>query len=192
MLAADIKPTNGLSAADTYGIAFMRAVCNMGADGVTIGRAIPSPVDRHVKDALEPNWVSETGTTIYEIVFDKNLPLQFFVSPGVPASPTVWARLSWMANPPALPDGGAAGAEKYIEAGSEAARVIGVPDQYAEDLRNYMVAVLLTKGSKNTLNLPKAQLHAGWFINSINQQALAQTGVNPNVQMLPYINEIAS
>jgi hypothetical protein len=161
----------------------------MGTDGLTTGRAIPGPVDRHVKDSLEPNWMSETGSEVYEIVFDKNVPLQFFISPGVSGSPERWARVTWMANLPRLPDGDAT-VPKYVVGGAEENTTIGVPDQYAEDLRNYMVAVLLTKGSKNTQNLPKAQLHAGWFINSINQQAMAQTGVNPNIAMLPYLNEI--
>lgn len=190
--AASIIPGDGSTAADTDGIAFMRAVCNMGANGSTIGRAIRGPVDRYLKDAYEPTWQTETGAEVLEIVFDRLLPTQFFVSPALAVAGDRWIRIEWMANPPALPAGGAPASEKYITGGTEAARVLGVPDAFAEDLHNYVVAVALLKGSKNTANLPKAQVHAGMFISSINQQAKTATGVSPNLSALPFVAEIAS
>lgn len=192
VVAADIKPGSGATAADTDGIGLMRAIRNMGSAGTTPGRAIRGPVDRYTKDSFEPNWASETGTEVLEIVFDKNLPLTFSVSPGVPASPSVWIEIEWMANLPKLPDGGAPGSEKYVVGGSEAARVLGVADQYAEDVKNYVIAIALLKGSKNTQNMTKAQLHGALFVNSINQQALVLTGTNPNITALPFVNEIGA
>lgn len=189
VLAANIIPGDGSTAADTDGIAFMRALRNMGAAGTTPGRAIRGPVDRYTKDAFAPNWASETGAEVLEIIFNKDLPLTFSVSPGPPASPAVWIQIEWMANLPALPAGGAPGAEKYVTAGSEVTRVLGVPDQYADDLQNYIVAMALLKGSKNTVNLPKAQVHAQLFIQSINAQAQAINGQNPNLKALPFANE---
>ena len=188
---ANILPGSG-AAADTDGIAFMRAVCNMGANGTTMGRAIRGPVDRYLKDSFEPTWLTETGAEVLEVVFDKSLPTQFFVSPALAVSGDRWIRVEWMANPTALPAGGAAAAERYVTGGTEVARVLGVPDAFAEDLHNYVVAVALLKGSKNTANLPKAQVHAGMFINSINQQAKTATGVSPNLSVLPFVAEIAS
>lgn len=189
VVTANILPTSG-TAADTDGIAFMRAICNMGANGTTMGRGIRGPVDRYLKDSFEPNWLTETGAEVLEIVFDKNLPLQFFVSPALAVIGDRWIRIEWMANLPALPAGGAPTAEKYVVGGTEASRVLGVPDAFAEDVHNYMVAVALLKGSKNTANVPKAQMHANWFTQSINQQAATATGVNPNLSALPFIAEI--
>ena len=188
VLAANIKPGDGSAAADAAGIAFMRAVCNMGTDGLTVGRSVRGPVDRYTKDAFEPGWQTEVGAEVREIVFDRNQPLQFFASPG--SSGNTWLRIEWMANLPRLPDGGAPGSEKYVPAGTEASRMLSVPEQFAEDMHNYIVAAALTKGSKNTINVPKAQMHATMFANSVNQQAMSVTGVNPNIAALPFINEI--
>jgi hypothetical protein len=187
--SASIKPGDGSAAADTDGIAFMRALRNMGADGLTPGNAIRGPVDRYTKDSFTPGWASVTGNVVQEIVFNKDLPLTFFVSPCPAASPDVWIQIEWMANPTPLPAGGAPASEKYVVAGSEASRVLGVPDQYAEDLHNYVVAMALLKGSKNTQNLPKAQTHAQMFIASINAQAKAISGQNLNLKVLPFAAE---
>jgi hypothetical protein len=190
--AANIRPGDGSVAADTDGIAFMRAVCNMGIDGLTVGKAIRGAVDRYIKDAYEPTWLTETGDEVLEIVFDKNQPLRFYVSPALPTSGNRWIRVQWMANLPPLPAAGAPGAEKYVVGGSEAARVLGVPDAFAEDVQNYMIAAALLKGSKNMQNVPKAQLHAQAFIQSINAQAQVATGTNPNLTVLPFISELGS
>lgn len=188
VLQSDILPSDGSAAATTRGIALLRLLQNMGT-GSTPGRYIHGPVDRATKDAFEPLWMSETGSEILEYVFDKNLPLQCYVSPGV--SGNVWARLQWMALPSELPAGGAPGAEKYKTGGSEESRVVGIPDQFVPDLHNYVVAVALMKGSKNYQNLPKAQVHAQLFTQSVNAQAMATTGVNPNLTALPFVAEIA-
>jgi hypothetical protein len=189
VLAADIKPGDGSTPVDTRGIALQRVIANMGADGTTPGRAIAGPVDRYTKDAFDPTWQSAVGDAIEEIVFDKGEPLTFYVSPGVTGS--LWARIQWMVQPPALPEGGAPGGEKYVVGGAEASRVLGVPDVHAEDLHHYLVAMALLKGSKNTQNLPKSQVHAQLFVQSINTQAQVTTGVNPNLKALPFVNEIA-
>lgn len=187
VLAAEIINGDGTAAVDVYGIALQRVLCNMGSNGGTVGRAVRGPVDRYQKDCYEPTWLTDTGTDVLEIVFDKKQPLQFWISPTPANRP--WLRVQWMANPAKLPDGGAPGAELYASGGAQQSTVIKVPDQFAEDLVNYVVAVLLMKGSKNTQNMQKAQLHAGWFVNSINTQATVATGQNPNLTALPFVTE---
>lgn len=191
VLPDEVIPVTGTVTADMQGIAFMRALCNMGSTGTTPGRAIRGPVDRYTKDAFEPTWLSETGTEVKEIVFDKNLPLQFIVWPSVPASPRVWIRIQWMAMVPMLPEGGDPGAERYVVGGQEEDTLVGVPDQFQEDLHNYVIAMALLKGSKNTANLPKAQIHAQLFMQSLNTQAAVATGVSPNLAALPFVNEMS-
>lgn len=190
VLAADIKPGDGSAAADTYGVALMEVMRNQGADGLTPGRVIRI-VDRETKDANDPDWHTRTGAVIREYCYDKNQPRTFFVIPGVPAGIAVWAYVSWLAEPKRIPDGGAPGAEVYA-ADDSSATLLGIHDQYVEDLHNYMVAFMLLKGSKNTQNMAKAQLHAGLFTSSINAQAAALTGVNPNLKQLPFMTEVSA
>jgi len=186
VLAANILPGDGSSAADTAGIALIEVRKNMGASGTTAGRVI-RVVDRYTKDSTDPDWHTRTGSVIKEFVFERNTPKQFEVSPGVTGS--VWVEVSWMAEPKAVPDGGNPGSELYAYDGSSTT-LLGIQDQYVEDLHNYVVAMCLLKGSKNTENMPKAQLHASMFMNSINAQAAVVAGVSPNLKQLPFVNEI--
>lgn len=171
------------------GIALMRIVRNMGMDGATPGRALRGPVDRYSKDALEPDWHAESDVAAREYVFDKNMPTRAWISPGAANWAPVWLEIEWMAYPPKLADGGAPGSEVYTATGTGAAVELAVKDQYTEDLHHYVVAMSLLKGSKDFQNLPKSQHHAGLFMQSLNMQAQAQTGVNPNLSVLPFVNE---
>jgi hypothetical protein len=186
VLASHIKTNTA-----TDGIALMRIVRNMGIDGVTPGKAVRGPVDRYSKDALEPDWHSETDHVTREFVFDKQRPTEAWISPGAPADLPVWLQIEWMRYPVKLADGGAPGSEKYTAAGALASVALEIPDQYAEDLLHYVVAMLLLKGSKDFQNMPKAQYHAGLFLQSINAQSAVQTGVNPNLKALPFAAEAA-
>lgn len=188
--AAYLKPGDGSAAADSYGISLSKGLMrNMGADGLTPGRAVRL-VESATLDAVDPLWHTKQGTAVRELAFDKTLPLVFWVSPAVPAAGQVWVELPWVAEPRRVPDGGAQGAEVYLASGASAA-LLGIHDQFVEDLLNYVVAMALLKGSKNVQNLPKAQTHVGLFTASINAQAAALTGVNPNLKMLPFAAEVA-
>lgn len=188
--AARIKPGDGTAAADAYGVSLSKGLMrNMGADGMTPGLPV-RVVDGAALDAADPLWHTKTAAVVREIAFDKLLPRVFWVSPGVPAAGQVWLELPWVAEPRRVPDGGAAGAELY-KVGGVSNELLGVQDQYVEDLQNYVVAMALMKGSKNNINLPKAQTHAALFTASVNAQATALTGVNPNLKLLPFAAEIA-
>lgn len=193
VLAANIKPADGTSE-DRYGIAFVGAVRNMGPDGLTPGRSVRM-VDRAHKDAVAPDWHTATAATaVREVMHDRAVPLTFFVSPPVHASTQVWLDIEWMREPRRISDAGLSttGFTRYDVAGTGAgaADVMGIRDAQIEDAHNYVVAVALLKGSKNTQNLPKAQYHAGQFMQSLNAQVQAITGTNPGLKLLPFINEI--
>ena len=190
VLAANIKFGDGSVSADSYGITFLAFTRNMGADGLTPGRAIRDPVDRYVQDTGNPDWHTAVAVTaIREVVFDKAVPLTVFVSPPVHATTPVWIDMQWMKEPNRVPDGGAPGAEVYAYAGASTA-VLGIRDTFVEDAHNYVVAMALLKGSKNVQNLPKSQYHAGQFLASLNLQGTVLTGTNPNLKTLPFVNEI--
>lgn len=185
-----IKPGDGSVAADAYGIAFLGLTRNMGADGLTPGRAIRDPVDRYVQDTANPDWHSATpGAAVREVMFDKASPLVFYVSPPVQSSPAVWCEMQWMAEPNRVPAGGPPAGEFYSFGGASTA-VLGIRDMFIEDAHNYVVAMALLKGSKNVQNLPKSQAHASLFVNSLNAQAAVLSGVSPNLKTLPFANEI--
>lgn len=186
VLAANIKPGDGSPAVDTYGVALIGLMHNMGADGLTPGKPI-SVVDRYTLDTTDELWPTRTGTSVREYVVDKSTPRHFEVSPA--PSNDVWVRLRWMVEPRRIPDGGAPGSPIYAYDGTSSA-LIGINDQFLEDLHNYVVAMALMKGSKNVQNIPKAQLHVGLFTASINAQATAIGSVNPNLKQLPFADSV--
>lgn len=191
VLAANLKPSDGSTAADAFGIAFLGLTRNMGADGLTPGRALRDPSDPHTMNAGNPNWHNATAMTeVREALFDKAHPLHFYVYPPVHASTAVWAEIKWMAEPKRIIDGGAPGSERYTAAGAGTTDVIGISDLFTEDLQNYAVAMALLKGSKNHVNLPKSQAHAELFVRSINALGTVYNGVSPNLKTLPFANEI--
>lgn len=182
-----VAGTNIIGGVQREGIALKRIVRNMGSDGTTPGAAVRGPVDRYSKDALEPNWHSETAEAVREFVFDNEMLTRAWVSPGAPASPP-WVEIEWMAYLPRIPDGGPPGSEVYAPAGSSTT-ALSITDQYAEDLHHYVVAMALLKGSKDFQNLTKSQHHANLFLQSLNAQAEVQGGVSPNLKAMPFMNE---
>lgn len=187
VLAANIKPGDGTTGVDSYGIALLEVVRNMGSDGLTPGRIV-RVVDRYTKDTNDPLWHTRVGTEVREFVFDKTLPRVLYVSP---ACQNKWVEVSWMVEPAAL----LAGSDDpnvpvYGSTPPGSTTKLGVADQYVDDLLNYVVGVALMKGSKLVQNLPKSQAHASLFTASINAQAQVFTGVNPNLKVLPFIEQM--
>lgn len=181
---ARIIPGDGSSAADTYGIALIELMHNMGSSGNSPGLPI-TVADHFTLNTIDPGWVARTGTSVREYLFDKATPLVFEVTPAPGPSDNVWVRMRWMVEPPKIPEAGTYG---FDEADTT---LIGLPDQYLDDLHNYVVAMALLKGSKNVQNIPKSQYHAGLFTSSINAQALAITGVSPNLKQLPFAEQVS-
>lgn len=192
ILAANILPGDGSAAADTFCMALLDIPRNMGINGTTPGRVI-RPVDRETKDNNDPDWhlASKADVVVREFVSDRNLPKVCYVSPPVHAATAVWVEVAMLAEPKRITAGGEPGAEIYRYDGASAA-LLGVNDQFVEDLHNYVVAIALTKGSKNNINMAKAQSHAGMFISSINAQASVLTGVSPNLKTLPFAAEVGA
>lgn len=187
VLAGNIKPGDGSTAADTYGIALLDVPRNMGADGLTPGRVIRIS-DRYTLDMNDPDWHASSGNAVKEYLTDPKMPCVFYVYPGVPAG-GLWVDVSWMKEPRRVPAGGEPSAYVYAWEGGSTA-ILGIDDQYAPELHDYVVALALMKGSKNTQNLAKAGVHANAFINSINVLAQRLNGVNPNLRELPFAAEI--
>lgn len=179
ILAANIKPCDGSTAADVYGKILLGLVRNMGSDGVTPGRTI-GVVSSDVLDSANQNWHTTTDVSVDEFVYDIRTPKYFFVNPGVPATPAVWVEAAYMANPAdILYAAGTMGMD-----GASTAK-ISIDDQYVDDLVNYIVARGQMKDAEVAGNAQLASGYVSLFTSSINAQALALTGVNPNLRMLP-------
>lgn len=190
VLTANILPGDGSAAADVNGIALLDVVRNMGANGSTPGRVVRL-IDRYTKDTNDPLWHTRTGTEVREYIHDKQNPRVLYVVPAVPATPAMWVEISWMAEPRAIPAGGAPGSEVYAFDGPSTA-LMGIHDQFIEDAHNYVVAMASLKRSKNTENVQRASAHTTLFTSSINTQAAVLAGVNPNLKALPFAEQIAS
>lgn len=187
VLAANLKPSDGSAAVDTYGVSLVDVVRSMGQDGQTPGRIIRR-VDQYTKDTNDPDWHTRTAPTPTTFIADGRVPKTFYVSPGVPSSPAVWVEVKWMAAPNAVPAGGAPGSPVYLASGGSTA-TLGIDDQFVDDLRNYVLGMAYLKGTKNEGNAAKAALHTQAFTGSINAKAAAVGAVNPNLTALPYVDQ---
>ncbi|UIF90857.1 DUF6682 family protein [Cupriavidus sp. UYPR2.512] len=181
--STDVKPGDGSTPATVHGNALNELVRNMGADGLTPGRAI-RVISRDVLDAQNPNWHTTTGAKVEAFVYDPRTPKYFYVYPAVPASPAMWVEASYLANPAPIPNTGTSGTPRYGKDGSDAG-VIGVDDKYLDDLVNYVVARAYMKDSEYATNAGLANTFASMFLSSLNSQVQALTGNNPNLQVLP-------
>lgn len=180
ILAASIKPGDGSTAADVYGNAMQSVIRNMGADGLTPGRAVRL-VDREILDANNPDWHLPPGTLapVSQWVFDPRFPKVFYVYPGIPANQNWWLEVSYLANPVEIsPDG------EYASDG-DSNTTISVDDKYVDDLVNYILARAYQKDAEFAGDSGQAAQHTALFTGSINAQAAALTGVNPNLRSLP-------
>lgn len=184
ILSANIKPGDGSTAADVRGKILMDVVRNMGSDGLTPGRVI-RPVARDVLDQSNPDWHLETDTTITEYVFDQRTPKYFYVCPAVPASPSVWVEVSHLVNPTDV----AYTADSMRMDGASTVK-ISIDDQFVDLLVNYILARGQMKEAEAAGNANIAAAYVNLFTSSINAQALALTGVNPNLKMLPMTPQI--
>lgn len=183
--AADCLPGDGQGLdGPVLGTGLLAMVRNMGTNGATPGRVI-RPTSRKVLDAQNPTWHMLAGSPIREYVYDPLTPRYFYVVPAVPATGgAVWAEISYTAQPVKLPPGEEAGSERYrVE--DDDTTVIGISDEFADDLVNYIVARANMKAT-DWSDGNKATAFAGLFTSSINAVVTARMGVNPNLKRLPF------
>lgn len=178
ILAANIKPGDGSTPVDTFGVAVLDVVRNMGADGLTPGAAV-RVAERDTLDALSPSWHTETGTAIDGFIFDTRFPRTFYVTPGVIGN--VWVDLAFVAIPKNAPN---TGSEDYGYAGANTTP-ISIADVYLDDLVNYIAARAYLRDAEVPGNAAQARNYSSLFVSSINAQVAAITGHNPNLKALP-------
>lgn len=178
LFAGSVRSDGNLTTTNIYGGYLQSVIRNMGADGNTPGRAIRL-VDREVMDVNNPVWHSETGTYVSQYMFDPRMPKVFYVYPGVPPATNAWIEISYLSDPVEVAIAG------NYEMDGTSLVTISVDDKYVDDLVNYILARAYMKDAEFAANGNLAQAHAQLFTASINSQAAALSGVNPNLQSLP-------
>ncbi|WP_426106369.1 DUF6682 family protein [Massilia sp. TSP1-1-2] len=182
--AGDVKPGDGSAAAAVRGNFLNDVVRNMGADGLTAGRAVRT-VQREMLDAQDPDWHTRAGSgKVDQFVYDPRAPKVFYVTPAVGATPT-WVEISYIADPLDIPNTGIPGAELYKWNGASVA-VLSVDDKFIDDLVNYVLARAYMKDADFAVSQPNVIAYTSMFLSSINAQAQAITGNNPNLTALPF------
>lgn len=187
---ADCKPGDGSTpTVPIIGSQLLDVICNMGADGLTPGRAIRLITDgREAMDAQNPNWHSQTAAAVRNVLFDPRAPRHFHVTPGVPTSPAVWIRACYAAQPIPIPNTGVPGSELYLFSGGSTAK-LDLDDEFFDDIVNYACARAFMKNSQVAGSGPSAAAYTSLFTGSINAKVAAITGNNPNLQRLPFAPE---
>lgn len=186
--AADCKPGDGSVPSSTiYGSQFLNPRRNMGADGLTPGSAI-RVVERDVMDSQDPEWHTRSGTTIRSVIYDPQTPRDFYVTPGVPASPQVWIEIAMTAKPIAIPNNGSPGGGELYLIGGASTQTITIDDEFIDDLVNYVVA-RANMADKKWADKSAAQAHSQLFLGSLNAKVAAVTGNNPNLTTLPGVTQ---
>lgn len=179
--AASVIPGDGQLPDDIRVIQVQDIVRNMGADGASPGAAV-SVVSREDLDAVSRIWhTTRPARAIEHYAVDPRMPGYIYVYPPV-RTEGLWVEAMLLACPREIPAPAAPG--DYAVNGQSSAR-IGVPDQHATDLLNYILARCWMKDAEEAANQSLAQTYAAMFVNSINAQAQVQTGHNPNLKNLP-------
>lgn len=181
--AASLIPGYGTAPAVTFGLEFLGAVRNLGADGLTPGRAI-TVVDRSLLDAQDVDWHSKPGPVVKHVVHDPRIPRSYLVFPPVAVGSTSWIEVQWVAQPVKVPNTGTPGAELYAMAGANAT-LLSIPDSHRDDLIHYVCARAHMKHSQAASDQSKAMMFGALFTGSINATVAALTGNNPNMKRLP-------
>ena len=187
--AADCKLLDGTSpATPVLGTQVLRVVNNMGANGVTPGRAVRL-TSRELMDEQSPEWHTVAKQVVDSFMYDPDTPRHFFVTPGVGTAAPVWVRVAYTAQPAKIPNTGTVGGELYKWEGGNNATLISVGDEHIDDLVNYVMARSWMRNSQNAGDPQKAGAFAGLFLQSINSKVAAITGNSPNLKKLPFAPE---
>ena len=185
ILAANVKPGDGMAPFEMEGKQLIGLVKNMGADGLTPG-AVISPIERQVLDGTDRNWHATTAAAVDHLIFDPRLQTEFYVYPGVGATP-VWVEAQFAISPPAIPAPSPEGI--YAKGGASTAELY-VGDEYLDELRAYVLARAYSKDAENPASATLAAAYGSSFLNSLNLMVQAATGNNPNLTMLPFAPEV--
>ena len=173
--------------ATVYGTQLLDVLRNMGANGTTPGNAIRN-VKREILDSQNPGWHTATGPAVSSFMYDPRTPLYYYVTPAVPPATAEWIEISYAAQPTKIPNTGTPGAPLYGITGTSTL-TLTLGDEHVDDLTNYLVARANMK-EVEWADGNKATTFSQMFLTSLNAKVTALTGVNPNLEQLPFAEPI--
>jgi len=183
--AIDCKPGDGsIPTAPVHGVQLLGPRRNMGADGITAGRAIRM-VERDTLDSQDPDWPQRVASSVASVIYDPQTPRYFYVTPGVTGN--VWIEIAYAAKPVAIVNTATPPSEAYKVDGASTV-AITVDDEFVEDLVDYVVARAHLKDVEYA-EPAKAQFHTARFLASLNAKAAAVGGTNPNLTVMPGVTQ---
>jgi hypothetical protein len=147
------------------GIALIKVVRNMGADGLTPG-AIISPVGADFLDNYNPDWHSESEVAaVKNYIHDDSDPTRFYVSP--PNDGTRYVEVVYSALPG---DVAAVG------------NAITLSDIYRDALRNYILFRCYDKDAAlSPLNMSRSIEKFNLFVGALGRMDLVRKVISPNM-----------
>lgn len=148
------------------GIMLIDVTRNMGAAGITAGRAIRL-VSREVLDAQSPTWHSDTNSdgVIKHFVYDPRDPKTFYVYPKAPAT-TWYVELVYSSSPSDV---------------STLGGTISIDDIYANALLDYVLYRAYSKDAEYAQNAQLAAAHYAAFQNALGVKTSQEVAQNPNL-----------
>jgi len=181
--AGSVVPGDGSVAVAVRGNVLLSLTRQMGANGLTPGRPL-AIVDRDQLDISNPDWhlPARAGKKPIEYCYDPRTPRVFYVNPGVPVGEIVWVEASMLADPIAVPN---LGTENYARLSTDPTK-LSVADVNKPDLMHYTLARANMKSIESQASVQQASLYSRLFLESINAQITILTGINPNLQTLPF------
>lgn len=180
--AADIKPGDGSTPPAVLHGNFVQFIShNMGADGLTPGRAIRI-VDRDVLDSNNRDWhlPSKAALSPTQYVFDPRTPKYFYICPGLLSTATAWVEAAILFDPVQL------NVDTDYSTAPNDTTLLSIDDKYADDLMHSVLAMAYMKDAEAQGTSELVSAHTNMFVSSINAQVKAVTGVNPNLKGLPF------
>lgn len=118
---------------------------NMGADGLTPGKAITS-TDTRSMDLYSPNWHKNTAKTVIDhFMYDEETPDTFFVTPPVHATTQVHVEAKFANNPTVINDA--------------ATENVTINDVYRPALEHWMLYKAYDKETDSAHSVAEAKFH---------------------------------
>ena len=137
---------------------------NMGADGLTGGRAITGPTPREPMDASDPLWMTRTGGYVRGYVYSEETPFDYYIYPVIASSWFLEAKLFLVPT------------DLVIKTNA-----ISLSDMYAPAMREWLLYSCFARDSERTPNYVRAGRHFSNFFQLLGVKTRADLAVSPKV-----------
>lgn len=153
---------------------------NMGADGLTPGRACRY-IDRKMMDLSDPNWHAATAdSNVLHWMYDQEVPKTFWVYPPQPTNARGYVEIDVSALPPALTIDGIDGAGVTT--------ALALDDTWVNSLLAFCVFRAQSKDSEATQVGGKASSAWQEFLMTLNLKTRAHIQFDPKKHQPPRYN----